>query len=894
MGDPQMRKTLWVMVVLCACLGLTTGASAALVDTFDYGDGALLTNNGWIAHSGAGTQPIDVFSPGLAYPLYPTSSVVGQAARLDNNGEDAYKPYAQSAGVVYYAFLVNVASPTAGYFAMLNGSATDFWARVNVAPATGGMYLGISNTSTAPAAYPAIYALNTTHLVVVKFDFATGFASLWVNPSLATCLEPTPDLVSATAVAGKVAIGFALRQFVASELIYVDGLRIGTTWQDVLCSAPPTGSCCAPDGTCSVVEQAACAGVWTAGGVCVPNPCPQLGTCCALDGSCTFVLQANCSGAWTLGGTCNPSPCTQPVGSCCAADGTCTLTLASACTGTWTQGGLCDPNTCAQPSGSCCDPLGGCTVTLAAGCTGVWTMFGVCVPNPCPLPTGACCLPAGTCVVGLETDCVGVGVYQGNFTLCTPNPCPAPVHTLCEVAEDDMNGVAVLVGQRVTVQGIALCDGMTWSTTTREFQISDGTCCIDVFGGGLVPAVALGDLVQVTGTVANYNGKTEISTPDMTVVVLSSGNPVPTPGVTTTGALAAAGEPFESCLFTIYCVSIVSGTWPAAGLDANIVIDDGTGPVTMRIDKDTNIDGSPAPTGPFTVTGIGDQYDTTSPYTTGWQIKPRMLSDITTSGCATGACCFPTGACQVMNAAGCASANGTYSGDGSVCDPNTCPPAVGACCAATGACEILSDAACVAQGGSWLGYGSICSPNPCPQPLGSCCFPDGSCIVMREAPCAGAQGVWTMFGVCDPNTCAPPPPPTGSCCYADGTCAVTTAVDCTATWLLAGVCVPNTCVQPPETGSCCYADGTCAVTVATACTATWLLGGTCDPNICVQPPPQGACCNVATGACTITTEADCLSPLVWRGANVPCNAETCAPPTPVERTSWGQIKNTYR
>ena len=1027
MGDPQMRKMLWVMVGLCACMGLATGASAVLVDTFDYGNGAFLTSNGWTAHSGAGTQPIDVYEPGLAYPGYPTSSVIGQAARLDNNGEDDWRAYAQSSGVVYYSFLVNVpvAPGTAGYFAMLNGSTSDFWARVNVASATGAVYFGISNTGTAPTSYPASFALNTTHLIVVKYDFTTGWAYLWVDPSLTPCAEPTPFQTSLTAVTGKTSWGFALRQFATNELIYLDGLRIGTTWSDVVCGAAATGACCAADGTCSVltqvaclaasgvyrgdgttcppspacplpgtcchldgtcsfVFQAACSGTWTVGGVCDPNPCPQPGSCCQHSGACTVTFLADCTQAgavwtshgvcdpntcalptgacctlgvctvteqlaclgetWTLDGTCFPdNPCTQPTGSCCALDGTCSVTLLVGCnapaiwtaagicvpnpcaqpygsccypdgtcavtlqddctggerSGIWTMFGVCDPNTCVQPDGACCAPDGSCTMTKLAGCAGgtaAWTMFGVCDPNtcfqpsgrcclldgtctvalhadcagiwtalldcpplnPCVQPTGACCLPAGTCLLGTQADCaLTSGVYQGNFTTCTPNPCPAPTKTLCEVAEDDANGLAVLVGQRVTVQGIALCDGMTWSTTIREFQITDGTCCIDVFGGTLLPAVALGDLVRVTGTVENYAGKTELSTPDMIVTVLSSGNPIPTPGVTTTGNLAAAGEPFESCLFTIYCASIVSGTWPALGLDANIVINDGSGPVTMRIDKDTNIDGSPAPTGPFTITGIGDQYDTTSPYTTGWQIKPRMLSDLTTAGCATGACCFPNGTCLIKNASACAaSPGGTYAGDGTNCDPNLCPPAIGACCPPTGICVILNQADCLLVPAVWLGYGSVCEPNnPCDQPDGRCCYTDGSCMVMPELPCTGA---WTMFANCDPNLCPPPPPVNGSCCL-NGVCSVTTAANCAAP-------------------------------------AVWLANGTCDPNLCPPPPAQGACCNLVIGfpACTITTQAGCVAPLVWLGADVPCDVVHCTPPNPVEKSSWGQIKNQYR
>lgn len=60
------------------------------------------------------------------------------------------------------------------------------------------------------------------------------------------------------------------------------------------------------------------------------------------------------------------------------------------------------------------------------------------------------------------------------------------------------------------------------------------------------------------------------------------------------------------------------------------------------------------------------------------------------------------------------------------------------------------------------------------------------------------------------------------------------------------------------------------------------------------PPPTGACCDPATGACTITAQSACLPPLVWLGPDVPCNTETCVPPTPTDRSSWGRIKNRYR
>ena len=69
--------------------------------------------------------------------------------------------------------------------------------------------------------------------------------------------------------------------------------------------------------------------------------------------------------------------------------------------------------------------------------------------------------------------------------------------------------------------------------------------------------------------------------------------------------------------------------------------------------------------------------------------------------------------------------------------------------------------------------------------------------------------------------------------------------------------------------------------------------GHAGTTVCpVLPPVLGACCDASTGNCTVTAQADCV--FEWLGADVPCNVTTCRPPVPTERTSWGQIKNSYR
>ncbi|MEZ4649585.1 MAG: hypothetical protein R3E97_12540 [Candidatus Eisenbacteria bacterium] len=83
--------------------------------------------------------------------------------------------------------------------------------------------------------------------------------------------------------------------------------------------------------------------------------------------------------------------------------------------------------------------------------------------------------------------------------------------------------------------------------------------------------------------------------------------------------------------------------------------------------------------------------------------------------CSQSDCGWPRGAC-CMNYDGCligleVECEGTYLGDGSVCEPGICPPAVrtGACCHGV-VCEIAEFTECT---GSFQGLGSTCDPSPC-------------------------------------------------------------------------------------------------------------------------------------------------------------------------------------
>ena len=75
------------------------------------------------------------------------------------------------------------------------------------------------------------------------------------------------------------------------------------------------------------------------------------------------------------------------------------------------------------------------------------------------------------------------------------------------------------------------------------------------------------------------------------------------------------------------------GAAEATTVNASHPFDDGSGPTTMRIDRDTNIDGSPAPDGEFSAYGIGGQFSFDEPYADGYQLVLRDLDDVLYDDC---------------------------------------------------------------------------------------------------------------------------------------------------------------------------------------------------------------------------------------------------------------------
>jgi trimeric autotransporter adhesin len=185
----------------------------------------------------------------------------------------------------------------------------------------------------------------------------------------------------------------------------------------------------------------------------------------------------------------------------------------------------------------------------------------------------------------------------------------------------------------VHVQGVVTSINFRQSNGSGiEYYIQDPTAGVDIFSTATTRSLNIGDSVDVIGTVKQFNGLTEFdpgaTLSNLTVLALGTLPAVPTQ-VVTCSQLGdnGAGEPLEGRLIRVNNVTLASppATWAAS---TNYVINDSTGPCTIRISASTNLVGQAPPAGTFSVAGVLGQFDSAGPFDSGYQLFPRSTSDM--------------------------------------------------------------------------------------------------------------------------------------------------------------------------------------------------------------------------------------------------------------------------
>ena len=184
---------------------------------------------------------------------------------------------------------------------------------------------------------------------------------------------------------------------------------------------------------------------------------------------------------------------------------------------------------------------------------------------------------------------------------------------------------STLEGATVTVEGTVICapgEIAPWWT-----YIQNGSYGILIDGDSSnsdFTSLKRGDQVKVTGVVdIPKAGYLEVGKYGNAAQVIKTGTTeLPTATIVTINDLKNKDD-LQGTLIELKDVTLEDPSqWPAEGKETNVVIKDTTGATTtMHIDKDTDIDGSAAPSGTFNVVGIAAYYNAP-------QILPRDLNDI--------------------------------------------------------------------------------------------------------------------------------------------------------------------------------------------------------------------------------------------------------------------------
>jgi len=212
---------------------------------------------------------------------------------------------------------------------------------------------------------------------------------------------------------------------------------------------------------------------------------------------------------------------------------------------------------------------------------------------------------------------------------------------IVDLHQNDAAGVPTTLNQTQSITGTVTVPTGLMDTFHLDVYVQDATGGINVwiYAGAASTAVATGDSVTVISRVAQYNGMTELGTGSSYTTIVNHGPASASPeALAITCAdlegsfLSDYSEPNEGRLIRLDGLTIVSGIWPESPTGNSVIyVTDGTDTAKLYIDQDTPVNGSPQPGPGFSIVGVLKQYDSSAPYTTGYEIVPRTADDVITA-----------------------------------------------------------------------------------------------------------------------------------------------------------------------------------------------------------------------------------------------------------------------
>jgi hypothetical protein len=676
--NPQ--KKIMKKILLFTTLLFTQFAFSQVVDVFNYT--GLLSANGWTVHSGTGA--LNTSASSLSYPGL-AASVGNKVAFVSGNGEDVNKPITVLGDTAYLSFLISVPNTTGmsasgDYYMGIGGSAgatvNGLYARIYVRTGTAAntVNFGIGNSS-GTATYDAVdRAIGTTFFVVVSLNklASPSIANLYVNPAPGAAIPASPTITNSINTGAVTAFACVyLRQGGSTGNVEIDEIRAGSTFASV---TPAGAAVCniSASGITSLTCNDATTGsnplddyltfnlnptgstLGTTYTVSVPTGTitPTTGTYGA---ATSFQLQAGSAGAGNVTVTISDngtSGCTfdqliTDPGACSSAIPVITM-APSSLTGF--------DHTVGTPSAEQTFTVSGLSLTNNITVTAP-TNFQISLTTGTGFTNSLVLTQTGGVVASTTIYAIGnataAGSFSGNILGTSTGALNDTVmvsgvasdyvyYTIDQVSTVDAVGVADSLDVLVELTGVVYCmdfDGNAGYSITLIDGSGSGINFFSFTDKSNYTSPLEGDSLRVFGVIDQYNGLLEVVVDS--VEVLAQGVAIMAPTVVTT-----LDESTESQYIKMENLTLVTPIATFATGSSNVDVTDGTNTFVMRIDSDTDIPGAAAPQGVFSVTGVGGQFDSSSPYDSGYQIFPCGLASIQ------GACTTPSNATTPIDSTG--------------------------------------------------------------------------------------------------------------------------------------------------------------------------------------------------------------------------------------------------
>jgi len=206
--------------------------------------------------------------------------------------------------------------------------------------------------------------------------------------------------------------------------------------------------------------------------------------------------------------------------------------------------------------------------------------------------------------------------------------------------DNDNNLQPDRLNEVVRVKGVVNSINLGVSDNSFHYSIQDATGGIVIIkenetGGGTL--LNIGDLLIAKGKITQVRGTVQLELNSTRDVVKTDTVVNLTPVTLTVPNYLQNGYNYQSTLIEIpslYKDPMISVPWPPNNTDADFGVWDYLGNrLTLRIDKDTDIDGNPEPSWPTKIRGVASQY-TSGPnvFNDGYQITPMSYANVTLYG----------------------------------------------------------------------------------------------------------------------------------------------------------------------------------------------------------------------------------------------------------------------